>query len=52
MLQSKTTQGTKALRDKHLILLLLGANNNEPIPSLEHLKAELFLVKRALGKEN
>lgn len=52
MLQSKTTQGTRVLRDKHLIVLLLGANDSEPIPSIEHLKAELFLVKQALGEEN
>lgn len=35
--------------DQKLIILLLGADNNKPIPSIEHLKAELFLVKRALS---
>lgn len=35
------------LRD--VIILLLGANDNEPIPSIIHLSCELFLVERALG---
>ena len=35
-----------------LTLLLAGACNNKPIPSLDHLIAELFVVERCLNIDN
>lgn len=32
-----------------LILLILHANDNEPVTSIEHLKAIVFLCEKALG---
>ena len=37
---------------RNLTLLLVGACNNKPIPSLDHLAAELFIVERVLGVDN
>jgi hypothetical protein len=37
---------------KNLVLLLVGANGGEPVPSRDHLAAELFLVERCLGVDN
>lgn len=37
------------LTTRDIILVLLAANENEPVPSLEHLKAEVFLAKKILG---
>ncbi len=34
----------KNLTNKEKILLLLNTNKQEPIPSITHLKAELFLL--------
>jgi hypothetical protein len=37
---------------RNLTLLLVGACNNKPIPSLDHLAAELFIVERCLNVDN
>ena len=37
---------------KNLILLLCGACDNKPIPSLDHLAVELFIAERTLGVDN
>jgi hypothetical protein len=39
-----------SMREK-LIVLLVG-HGGKPVPSVEHLGAELFLVERALGVDN
>jgi hypothetical protein len=37
---------------RNLTLMLVGAENNKSIPSLDHLAAELFIVERCLGVDN
>jgi hypothetical protein len=37
---------------RNLTLMLVGACNNKPIPSLDHLVAELFIVERGLNIDN
>jgi hypothetical protein len=37
---------------RNLTLMLVGAENNKPVPSLDHLVAELFIVERGLNIDN
>jgi len=47
----KEKKEKKELTNEELIILLLGACDNKPIPSIEHLKAELFLIKKVLQEK-
>jgi hypothetical protein len=38
-------------KDQERVILILGANNNQGVPSLSHLKCILFLVKNCYDNE-